>query len=127
MIFFNNKNYILFHLPQFSPIITVHLPEFAPFKKLRLKKDSNVTWMDKEFIFLNAKRDIAHRLARIFPDNDMVEWHNFSVSRNILKSNMRKRKKSDFLNKTFLIRLFLIRLNPFLVHLGNFGISINRL
>ena len=56
--------------------------------------------MDKELLYLIAKRDIAHDLARSVPDKDGDEWHNLRVSRNLCKSKMRQKIKSYFLNMT---------------------------
>ena len=84
----------------FCDIVVGIVDEFAPIKNFRLKKDSNVPWMDKELLYLIAKRDIAHGLARNVIDKESCEWHNFRVARNLCKSKMRQKMKSFFLNKT---------------------------
>ena len=84
----------------FCDIVVGIVDEFAPIKNFRLKKDSNVPWMDKELLYLIAKRDIAHGLARNVVDKKSCEWHNFRVARNLCKSKMRQKMKSFFLNKT---------------------------
>ena len=61
----------------FSDIVVGIVDEFAPVKIFRLKKDSNVPWIDKELLSLIAKRDIAHGLARNVIDKESCEWHNF--------------------------------------------------
>ena len=57
----------------FCDIVVGIVDEFAPIKNFRLKKDSNVPWMDKELLYLIAKRDIAHGLARNVVDKESCD------------------------------------------------------
>ena len=88
----------------FSVIVVGIVDEFAPIKKFRLKKDSNVPWLDKELLFLITKRDIAHGLARNFVDR-ASNSKTFVV--NLSKSMILQKLKLFFLNKT-LMKLFLV-------------------
>ena len=56
--------------------------------------------MDKELLYLIAKRIIDHGLARNVVDIESCKWHNFRVARNLSKSKMRQKMKLFFLNKT---------------------------
>ena len=55
--------------------------------------DSNVQWMDKELLFLIAKRDIAHSIARNAIDKETCKFWDFYNS--VIKA--KKYRSSEFI------------------------------
>ena len=47
--------------------------------------------MDKELLFLIAKLDLAHSIARYVTDKESCEWHNFRFARNYVSLKCVKR------------------------------------
>ena len=58
-------------------------------------------WIDKELLFLIAKKDHLYKIAvNSGNDRSAQAWENFRAARNTYKSKMRQKMENYFLDKT---------------------------
>ena len=72
----------------------------APVKKLRLKKDQSLPWIDKECLFYLHKRNTMHRKALASKSGrESAEWQAFRSARNFCKALLRRKMVEFFADK----------------------------